>query len=193
MEAFNKEIIINDKKKVKYDVCEGYTPTHIITDVDLTNNVKTLKIMKYDDYAIKSWNDISFEEYQKAKNELHIFEKNHPLYIPLLHLLDGKRNLIIDDDDTYEVNKKFLKVFYNKKYIGIDFINELEEDDSFDKFSVFIKNIGFDLRSKIDCGDKDTKERLYMFFNEVYNLFSEEYHQMTIEEYLLEKGSLDLK
>ena len=52
-----------------------------------------------------------------------------------------------------------------------------------DKFHVFIKNIGPDPRSKIDLNYKDTKKRLSIFFNEVIDILTEEYHQITLEEY----------
>ena len=38
---------------------------------------------------------------------------------------------------------------------------------------------------------EDTKERLYYFFKEVDDLFKE-YHQMTIEEYLVNNDDLSL-
>ena len=72
--------------------------------------------------------------------------------------------------------------------INLAFINDLEDADIIDRFSVFIKNIGPDGRSKIDSFYKDTKERLYFFFKEVYERVSEEYHQITIEEYLLKNS-----
>ena len=101
--------------------------------------------------------------------------------------MNGDKELIIDDDDTYEDMEKYMTISIDNDIITIKFINKLENDNSMERFSVFIKNIGFDLRSKIDCNDLDTKDRLYVFFSEVHKLFMEEFHQITIEEYLLNK------
>jgi len=50
---------------------------------------------------------------------------------------------------------------------------------------VFVKNILYDRRSKVDRKSKDTKSRLNNFFNEVYEDLINEYHQVSIEEYIL--------
>ena len=55
----------------------------------------------------------------------------------------------------------------------------------YQKKVIFIKNVGFDLRSKIDCFKLDTKERLYKFFEDARTTLLEDYHQITIDEYLL--------
>ena len=50
---------------------------------------------------------------------------------------------------------------------------------------MFVKNILYDRRSKVDRKSKDTKSRLNNFFNEVYEDLINEYHQVSIEEYIL--------
>ena len=126
-----------------------------------------------------------------VKKESYVFENSNPLYIPLFHLLKGEEELIIDDDETDEINKKYMRIYLAEdSSIKIDFINDLEKDDLLDKFSVFVKNIGSDYRSKVDYCNMDTKERLFFFFEEVYDLFEEEYHQVTIEENLADNGLL---
>ena len=191
MKEYFKEIKVNDDKDVSYNITGNLIPLHIIRTN--ASGPKSIKFCRWDDYSFESWYGIDYEKYKSLKNEFHTFEKDHLLYIPLLHLLNGEEELIIDDDETRELNKKYMKIFFSSDYIGIDFIYNFDEDPVIsDKFSVFVKNIGFDLRSKIDCVEKDTKERLYFFFGEVFNLFDEEYHQMTIEEYLLGLDNLDI-
>jgi len=102
------------------------------------------------------------------------FDKRHPLYIPLIHLLNGDDELIIDDDDTHELNENYMRIYRDNENINIDFIYCGEDELAFNKFTVFVKNIGYDLRSKIDCQKKDTKDRLHYFFGEVYEKFMEE-------------------
>lgn len=193
MRKFSKEIKVNDYSRIRYDINDGYIPMHTIILFDEKDYKKTISFSVWDDYNFRYWSDNKdYDEYKNTKSELYIFKKENPLYIPLLHLLNGEKELIIDDDDTAELNKKYMKVFLDNDNIGINFINELSKDDetSMERFSVFIKNIGFDLRSKIDCQRKDTKERLHFFFKETYKLFNEEYHQTTIEEYLINNNLL---
>ena len=194
MDEFRKEIQINEHESIQYIVDNsGYIPMHMISDINNNEIHKNIKFNRWDDYSFQSWYHISYEEYKDKKIQNHIFHKTHPLYILLLHLLNGKEELIIDDDETCEMNKKYMRIYINNSDINIDFINNLENDKSFSRFYVFIKNIVFDLRSKIDCLELDTKERLYFFFKEIHELFKEEYHQITIEEYLLDNNLLTLE
>ena len=190
MIEYNKKIKLDDYKSLSYSINSGYVQIHTITALDTKDNAYIIKLSRWDDYTFTSWYDVSFEEYEKLNKQTHKFEKEHPLYIPLLHLLNGEDELIIDDDETSEMNKKYMRIYYDKEDINIDFINNLEEDTSLEKFNVFIKNIGFDLRSKIDCLEKDTKERLFFFFKEVYARMLEEEHQIMIEEYLISNNLL---
>ena len=116
---------------------------------------------------------------------------NHPLFFPLFHLLDHDNELLIDDDDTREDNIKYMLIYKSEDKIYIDFVNNLKDEahiNSVEKFHVFIKNITFDGRSKIDKDNKDTKKRLFTFFNEVNPLLTNDYHQISIEEYILTKS-----
>ena len=49
----------------------------------------------------------------------------------------------------------------------------------------FFNNAIFDLRSKIDCYGLDTKKRFFEFFENIKNTLLEEYHQVSIDEYVL--------
>lgn len=192
MNEFSKKIRVSDHNDLRYNINSGYTQIHTITAIDTKDKLNIVKFSRWDDYNFSSYYDydISYEEEKKINKQSHTFEKNHPLYIPLLHLLNGVEELIIDDDETQENNKKYMRIYTDQDNINIDFINNLEKELELEKFCVFIKNIGFDLRSKIDCLGIDTKERLYFFFQEVYERIIEENHQITIEEYLLDKNLL---
>jgi len=145
-------------------------------------------------YTLSKWDDYGFNAFSyEDKNELSFdFDINHPLYFPLLHLLNEDELLIIDDDGTAELNKKYLEVKKINDIIQITFVNklDLESDMDFEKYNVFIKNILYDGRSKIDQQYKDTKERLIKFFDECINVLTEEYHQVTFEEYMVKKKVL---
>ena len=69
--------------------------------------------------------------------------------------------------------------------ITIHFINHIPKiDDSPLPFNYVIINTMHDGRSKLDSRGTDIKDRLRIFFKEVIQLFTEEYHQITIEEYV---------
>ena len=190
MADFEKRIELSENRILIYRISEGYAkPTFTITEGFLENGdlIKTYSLSQWDDYGLNSWiNDD--EDVTKISFE---FDMNHPLYFPLFHLLNYDDQLIIDDDGTMEENKKYMLVRREEEKIYIDFI-DLVEDDIYasERFNVFIKNIGIDGRSKIDQNYKDTKERLLIFFNEVYDIIMNDYHQTTIEEYII-KNSKD--
>ena len=185
MADFEKRIELSENRILIYRMSEGYAkPTFTITEGFLENGdlIKTYSLSQWDDYGLNSWiNDD--EDVTKISFE---FDMNHPLYFPLFHLLNYDDQLIIDDDGTMEENKKYMLVRREEEKIYIDFI-DLVEDDIYasERFNVFIKNIGIDGRSKIDQNYKDTKERLLIFFNEVYDIIMNDYHQTTIEEYII--------
>jgi len=185
MADFEKRIELSENRILIYRISEGYAkPTFTITEGFLENGdlIKTYSLSQWDDYGLNSWiNDD--EDVTKISFE---FDMNHPLYFPLFHLLNYDDQLIIDDDGTMEENKKYMLVRREEEKIYIDFI-DLVEDDIYasERFNVFIKNIGIDGRSKIDQNYKDTKERLLIFFNEVYDIIMNDYHQTTIEEYII--------
>ena len=185
MEQIEKRIQIDDNRVLIFNVTEGYAkPTYTIMEGFLENGdlVKTYSLSQWDDYGLNGWinND---EDTNKVS---FAFDINHPLFLPLFHLLDYDEELIIDDDDSKEDNKKYLLVRRKEDKIYLDFIDELEDDFyTGERFHVFIKNILFDGRSKIDQAQKDTKERLLTFFNEASHEILDDFHQISIEEYFL--------
>ena len=179
---FDKEIKINENRTLRFSMSDNRPYIHTIEEGFIENNrfMKRYRLARWDDYGFSS---CSADE--EKEEELYEFDINHPLYIPLLHLINYDEELVIDDDQAYDDYKKYISIFKKEDKIYLRFI-DLYEDYGFDKFSVFIKNTGFDLRSKIDSEGKDTKERLYYFFKEVREWFTEDYHQITLEEYNLE-------
>ena len=127
-------------------------------------------LMRTDDY---NFNALIYED--DNINELSFeYDINHPLYLPLLHLLNNKEKLLIDDDDTREEYQKYLVICKSTNKINLSFINNNSNSIGIEKFTVFIKNIMDDLRSKINQNNLDTKERLTMFFREVNEIFKED-------------------
>ena len=189
MEDLENRIQINDNRILIYRISEGYAkPTYTIMEGFIENGdvIKDYTLSQWDDYGLNGW--INNEE--SVKNISFEFDMNHPLYLPLFHLLNYDDELMIDDDDTREDNKKYILISKKGDKIYIDFVNELLHSNyTKERFHVFIKNIVFDGRSKIDQKHKDTKIRLATFFNEAHNALINDYHQISIEEWFLKNST----
>lgn len=185
MSQIEKRIKINNNRTLIYNITkDSFITTYTIKEIFLENN-KLKKI-----YTLSMWDDYNFNSYVDSDDTNDIvsyeFDKNHPLFLALFHLLNYDEELLIDDDGTIEEEKKYMLIKKIKDKIYILFVNKLENNEFLSKkFNVFIKNILYDGRSKIDRKSKDTKNRLSDFFNEVYEDIINEYHQISIEEYLL--------
>ena len=129
---------------------------------------KTITLSMWDDYGFRAWRKDDNDDIKSIDFE---FEPNDPLYNYLLNILGEDEILLIDDDETALENKKIMSLYKNGSDIVISFKNELEDFGTpcmpCDKFYVFIKNIAKDYRSKIDCNNYDTKNRLYKFFQDI--------------------------
>lgn len=136
--------------------------------------------------TLSIWDDFSFEGYienTKDISELSFeFDIDDPLYFCLNRLLSTCDELLIDDDDTYQKNQKYMKIIKNNDNIIITFVNNLVDYKEYGKFNIFIKNIFDDDRSKIKSSD--IKDKLVKFFKEAEMVLSEEYHQVTVDEYV---------
>ncbi len=185
---FEKKFDINSNRKLMY---QKDSHTYSLREAILGDGKldKTYCLFKGDDYGFTGWTPSEKQDINKISFE---FDINHPLYMPLFHLLNYDDELLIDDDDSVEDNKKYMLIHKGNDKIYVDFINELDNDNfDINKFRVFIKNIVFDGRSKIDQEQKDTKTRLNAFFNEAHNVLSNDYHQVSFEEWLLRDSTND--
>ncbi len=184
MQELERRINISENRILIYDISKGYAkPTYTVAEGFLENGdlKRTYSLSQWDDYGFSGWtveddnvNKLSFE-----------FDMSHPLYLPLFHLLNYDDELIIDDDGTREDNKRYLSIYRKGKKIYVEFIDNVSDCtmDYSERFYVFIKNIIYDGRSKIDQANKDTKNRLIIFFNEVNEILTKGSSQISIEEY----------
>lgn len=126
------------------------------------------------------WDDFQFDAYTKDNvNELFFeFENGSPLYLELSILLGKDKKIVIDDDHTFSKLKKFMIIENIDDNIVIHFIGNADCELTSQKFSVFVKNIGPDARSKIQ--NSDLKIKLIDFFkNRENSLLREEYKSST--------------
>lgn len=158
----------------------------LILDIEKQNHLNMITISEYfghnsnllKNYSLSVWDDFSFNAYipnEDSTNEVSFqFNKDHPLYQSFINLLNGESNLIIDDDFTREINKKYINIYIKDEIIYLKYIsNQYENPIAIEKFNVYIKNIFPDGRSKIDQQYKDTKKRLMDFFNKAVNALLE--------------------
>ena len=186
MEKYEKQV--NDKRKLMYTVDkEGFSRMSTISEMFLDeNNRMKLDLCRWDDYGFNLW----IENEDDANKVSLEYDINHPLYLPLMHLINYDEEILIDDDDTYEYNKKYMLIHRVDNKVNIDFVNNLNKPFEFRKFSVFIKNIAEDGRSKLTDNPIDVKTRLWLFYKEVSKIMTNEPdNQITIEEYYLRNST----
>ena len=142
------------------------------------DGLKTFSMTIWDDMSFCAWSE-NMEETDKIEFE---FDINDPLYFCLNRLLGSDKSFIIDDDDTREIMKKYMVIKKDNNIIKVFIINTKIVGYDIQKFNVFIKNIGPDPRSKID--DYKTKIRIIEFLRDCERTLLEEYHQITMDEYI---------
>jgi len=128
-------------------------------------------IIKTMDFAIEGCFDFIFHAMNfSEETNLLTFEidRENPIYIPLVKLINNDK-LLIDDDLTRESNKKYLLIEKYEDKVYVKF-NKSKDDESF-IFDISVINIVFDLRSKVDQQNLDTKSRLLNFFNDLEVVF----------------------
>lgn len=174
----NGEIICRIKKEnIVYDYCLDANHSTNLRLYWMNENgddfEKELNFYKSSDYMF--WgnknNDITSTEQIQFE-----IEKDNLIYQPLKDFLRDEKQIIIDDDSTREENKRFMEIQDKSQQIVISLLDNREQANSFDiyKLNVFIKNILYDGRSKIDRNGLDTKDRLAQFFYEINREFSKQ-------------------
>lgn len=190
----NKKIELKDGRLLEYYFNDEFVPTTSITEKYL-NDIpleRELSFKKDKDYSFTAFD--CYEGHKGNEDILFEYDIKHPFYIPLLHLLNGDKELIINDDHTNLDNAKYMKISNKDGVINILIHNDYAKQQSATaRFRIFIKNIRYYGRSKLDRDNTDVKDRLSIFFNELESVILEEYHQITIEEYMLEKENIENK
>jgi len=184
MEEVYKEFVLSDGNELRLQISKAYCGRSIRLEKDYVENGKLIKgftLCQWDDYAFDVFiNDADFSK----KSVYFIIDINDPLFFCFHRLLNGVEELVIDSDE-YEENIRSLFIRRKDNFdIELEF-RSIYPKESLEKYAVFIKNVGFDLRSKIDYYGLDTKQRLFEFFEDIKNTLLEETHQVSIEEYIL--------
>lgn len=184
MKEVYKEIILDDGNEMRLQISNAYCGRSIRIEKDYIENdqiVNGYTLCQWDDYAFDVF--IGDSDFSKESVKF-IIDMNDPLFFCFHKLLEGIKELVIDSDE-YEENIRMLFIRRtNENNIELEFRSNCPKKLS-ERYTVFIKNTGFDLRSKIDCYGLDTKQRLFDFFENAKDALIEENHQITIDEYIL--------
>lgn len=170
--------VINYKNyKYKLD-CDGGICFQI-NEFDEHNEIVRFIILSYNyDIGFKLF-DVSDEIYEEVEKKVIIDDEN-PFYHVFLELLNNEDELLIDDDFCNGDFLRYIKFKKENDRINIVFHDE-KSKNSIDGFTVTIKNVCFDLRSKIDQQELDTKKQLKIFFNNIYKIFDKENNKQKIK------------
>lgn len=169
-----KRINTKNGKIIYQKIANGYITFFKITYIEFDKENNPEKRLQF-----SMWDDFQFEGEPKDYNQLAAekiyfdIEKGNRLYEPIKRFLGNSEEFILDDDATYGINNKVMKISKNNNGIKIEFINngkEQENQSKLDRYKIFIKNIIFDGRSKLDDRPNNvTKERLRNLFLDLRN------------------------
>lgn len=165
-----------DKQKINFKITENESLTNINISLGYFNDNDLEKIFELSMSDDFNFFGMSFVE-DKEQLEFNI-NVNNLMFFAFNRLINEKETLIIDDDATFNENKKYLEIKKEEKNIKIIFHNTIS--NSYDKFNVFIKNIFNDSRSKMHS---DIKAKLCRLFYELEEILTNENHQYTLDEY----------
>lgn len=177
-----KILDLKDKKIRLNKVYDNYSSLTLFEQcyLDKNNEIeKTFLFMMDDDFIFNGWtinDETDLLEFE--------FDINNPFYFPFNTFLDNKDNsFIIYDDKTKNNDDKYMIISKKDFNIKLSFINKKINKYYNEEFSVFIKNILPDIRSKIKI-DSNTKEKLLELSNNLYDVIAIDNHQITINEYI---------
>ena len=181
MVVFDKIIKVNNGRIIKFNI---YMPeenqlepsVYSIEEYYIENDEisKSYRMCKNGGYHFSGWFNDSLQAKEQIQSLSYDFDSTHPLYIPLSHLLENDDTLVIDDEKTTELIKKYMMLCKTDDKISLFFINALKSDNVEKKFDILIKKTDYDHTSKTDSLDTDIKKRLDNFFIEVINTLVDE-------------------
>ena len=155
--------------QIMYLIDEGSYNIYFLTE-DMEDYISTLSFYKSDDFAI--YGDTPQDTpLQNGKLEI-LINKNNLIYDPLLKFLGNDESIIIEDDMTARKHGKKV-IFKRTEDNNIIILFKYLELEITNAYGINIKNILFDLRSKLDQDGTDIKSRLHNLFNDLYHVFKD--------------------
>jgi len=155
--------------QIMYLIDQGSFNVYFLTE-DMENYISTLSFYKSDDFAICG--DTSQDNpLQNGRLEI-LIDNNNLFYEPLQKFLGNDESITIEDDMTpRKLGKKV--IFERTKDNNIIIIFTYLELETLNAYGINIKNILFDLRSKLDQDGTDIKSRIHTLFRDLYYIFKD--------------------
>lgn len=130
--------------------------------------------------------DLDLITEENNKNLLFSLDINHPLYFAFIHLLNGEKELKIQDKNTEE-DIKYLSIKDEDDLIILNFVDKKKNEKLNNKFKVEYDNSYSYIKDRKTVMDNEKKKRINNFFLESSILLFEDSHQISFEEYSLRK------
>lgn len=127
--------------------------------------------------------DVDLESEENNKKLVFEIEVDHPLYFPLLHLLNGEKEFVIEDCRKKNKDIKYISIKNEDDLITLNFIDKNKNESIQDRFTIVCENKLDCYKDKITFENNRKKIRLNHFFEEAANNLLEDYHQISFEEY----------
>lgn len=187
MVVFDKMIKESNGRIIKFNIYmfeknQLEPPVYSIEEYFIENDEisKSYRMCKNGGYHFSGWFNDSAAAKEQIQSVTYDFNIEHPLYEPLLHLLGNDDTLVIDDEKTTEIVKKYMMLCKSNDKISLFFINNLKSDNIEKKFDIAIKKTSYDYTSKTDNLDSDIKNRIENFFIEVADILTDDKDHMPI-------------
>lgn len=166
MGNINKEITVANRKYILSIENEYGIPSVSIEVAEFSSNdiIRTIEFIKSSDYTFRVYlfND------SESMQQKFVISKNDVLYNPFYKFLGKDLRLIIDDDYTRKCDEQILTISRDDENIYLLFnCNKNSNKLTYERFEIFVKNILYDGRSKIDQQGLDTKDRLPKLFSDM--------------------------
>ena len=188
-----KEVRLKDERKIKvYDNENAIHPIKQITESFSVDGLECAhySMIKGEIFTFNASLELDLETEENKNILVFDIDIDHPLYFPLLHLLQNDKELIINDvkDDK---NMKYLSIKNDDDLITLNFIDKNRNEKLKDRFVVVSDNKLDYLKNIMSLKNNDIKKRINDFFDEACEMLFEDYHQINFEEYTLKKTICD--
>ena len=180
---YNKTIIINEERAIRFCVSDVLNKEgeevlrYTIEEFFMHRGIKkSYKIRCGDTFDFEGWINTSLESRKSIDSLSYDFDKGHPLYTPLLHMLQDDEKVVINDS-TQKKNTKNIEISKEEDKISIIFTNTINPENMTKKFYVSLDKGS----THSDKSSKNIKSRLNTFFKEAIDAM----YLISIENYVV--------
>lgn len=181
MQSFDKMIKVSEGRIIRFNTFmfeknEVEKPVYSIEEFFIEHDEiqRSYRLCRNGGYEFYGWINTSIATKEIMESLTYDFDENHPFYVPLLHFLGKNTKILIDDEKTQELNKKYIIINKNTDKVSLIFINNITKDEIDKKFNIAINSTEFDFHGKTEYSNTDIKKRLEVLFDEIIELIIKE-------------------